>query len=588
MARLLACCCAAVWGAFLLYALTCATLLAFFLWPASPPPLLDEGKDVLADFFAGSCSPSVDSFADASNNPGNCEPSNFFFGLATAPAHVEDNLNDSWIDFAGGKDGHFPVRAWNNVPLPDQRLRFWTEPDIDLRLAKETGVTVFRLGIDWGRIVAAEPINGTEKTADKAVVEHYKWILQRVHDHGMQVMLTLFHHSIPKWAMSYGGWTDKRTVSYFVDFVRYAKEQFGSYVDYWITFNEPHIFVILSHCSGDWPPGKKLSTMESLICLTPFGQFGKAMDSIIRAHIISYDVLHEGDSKAFVGIAHNVGVIKPFGLLDVPVALASRWLMNFHWIDHIYGHLDFCGLNYYGQEILSVAGLILAEDEEYSEGGRGVYPDGLYELLLEFQQRYKVRRPNLRYIITENGFSDARDILRRPYLLEHLLAVHAAISQGVPIEGYLHWTVTDNWEWADGYCPKFGLVDVDRGDNLKRYPRPSYYLYKEIATTGIVTRKQREREWATLQAEINQGGMRPFCRSADQFNRMWADSLDIPVMRRIVERDWRFGKYQIHGSMTYLLRSVEVAKMLFHDAFCVLSGKFAKLNAPSQTVDEEL
>jgi beta-glucosidase/6-phospho-beta-glucosidase/beta-galactosidase len=131
------------------------------------------------------------------------------------------------------------------------------------------------------------------------------------------------------------------------------------------------------------------------------------------------------------------------------------------------------------QEVLSGAGLMLVPDEEYSEAGRGVYPDGLFQVLVAFYDRYRIRKPNLRYIITENGFADARDLIRRPYLLEHLLAVHAAIKQGVPVDGYLQWTISDNWEWADGYCPKFGLVDVDRGHNLTRVPRPSYYLYQQ-------------------------------------------------------------------------------------------------------------
>lgn len=192
------------------------------------------------------------------------------------------------------------------------------------------------------------------------------------------------------------------------------------------------------------------------------------------------------------------------------------------------------------QEILSGAGLMLVPEEEYSEAGRGVYPDGLFQVLVQFHDRYKAKQPKLRYIITENGFADARDVIRRPYLVEHLLAINAAIQQvcnlfpishsdanqhtfsklstaylipsgyplsvcqsgnrnssrieacdvllteggivwqGVPVDGYLQWTISDNWEWADGYCPKFGLVDVDRANNLTRVPRPSYYLYQQV------------------------------------------------------------------------------------------------------------
>ncbi|KAJ7533178.1 hypothetical protein O6H91_13G036500 [Diphasiastrum complanatum] len=123
---------------------------------------------------------------------------------------------------------------------------------------------------------------------------------------------------------------------------------------------------------------------------------------------------------------------------------------------------------------------MLVDEEEYSEAGRGVYPDGLLEVLNAFHKRYRAHHPSLKYIITENGFADSRDLRRRPYLLEHLLAAYTALKQGIPLEGYFHWTLSDNWEWADGYCPKFGLVAVDRIHELKRHPRPSYYLYQQV------------------------------------------------------------------------------------------------------------
>lgn len=158
------------------------------------------------------------------------------------------------------------------------------------------------------------------------------------------------------------------------------------------------------------------------------------------------------------------------------------------------------------------AGLKLVETDEYSESGRGVYPDGLYRVLLQFNERYK--HLDIPFIITENGVSDETDLIRRPYLLEHLLAVYAAMLmvsnsnlvthafmtartlesclwvfllpfiyphlQGVRVIGYLFWTISDNWEWADGYGPKFGLVAVDRANGFARIPRPSYHLFSKV------------------------------------------------------------------------------------------------------------
>lgn len=202
------------------------------------------------------------------------------------------------------------------------------------------------------------------------------------------------------------------------------------------------------------------------------------------------------------------------------------------------------------QEVVSAPGLKHVEKDEYSESGRGVYPDGLYRVLISFHDRYK--KYSLPYIITENGVSDSSDYIRRPYITEHLLAIQAAMKkvsalnplmmvfwtsrleiscfghsmawcvladenwynrmleqksnvpwwtlfpfswtclgnlvQGVPVQGYCFWTTSDNWEWADGYGPKFGLVAVDRHNDLGRTPRPSYYLFGEVCGLDNWTR----------------------------------------------------------------------------------------------------
>lgn len=584
----------AAWGVLLVsYVGLCFVLWPFLKLETAPGDwkVPGAGDDVLADFSASaSSSSSFPQTCPADSKSGLCSPTErrFFFGLATAPAHVEDNLNDTWLEFARGHNGIFPVRAWQNVPIPEERLRFWTQPEIELDLAKETGITVFRLGIDWGRLVTEEPYNGMDQAVDMEAVERYKVILQAIRSRGMRVMLTLFHHSIPKWALIYGGWTQEKTVGYFTEFTRFAQKHFGEYVDYWITFNEPHIFVLLTHCSGTWPPGGQPSWKESLLCFTPYGHYGKAMAAISEAHKAAYNVLHEGDPKAVVGVAHHVGVIKPYGILDIPVVVFSRWLTEFKWIDDIHKHLDFCGINYYGQEILSSAGLMLVPEEEYSEAGRGVYPDGLYEVLVTFHKRYRRARPSLRYIVTENGFADARDIVRRPYLLEHLLAVNAAIQKGVPVDGYVQWTITDNWEWADGYCPKFGLVDSDRWDNLSRHPRPSYYLYQKVVRSGLILDQQRKEEWNTLQSDMRQGGIRPFCRVSDSHGRMWAESLDVPATRKIADKDWRFGKYKNPGVLEYVLRSFKVIGILLEDLGNWCMGSNPHMSLPPELRTGEL
>ncbi|RZB75689.1 Beta-glucosidase-like SFR2, chloroplastic, partial [Glycine soja] len=160
--------------------------------------------------------------------------------------------------------------------------------------------------------------------------------------------------------------------------------------------------------------------------------------------------------------------------------------------------LDYIGINYYGQEVVSGADLKLVENVEYSESGCGVYPDGLYRMLLQYHERYK--HLNIPFIITEDG------------------------------------------EWAEGYGPKFGLVAVDRTNNLARIPRPSYHLFLRIVNTGKVTHEDRERAWDELQRAAKEKKTRPFYWAVDKHRLMYvvflaliSGGLDEPEQRPYIE-----------------------------------------------------
>ncbi|CAI7830518.1 unnamed protein product [Closterium sp. NIES-53] len=271
-------------------------------------------------------------------------------------------------------------------------------------------------------------------------------------------------------------------------------------------------------------------------------------------------------STAPVGVAANTAFMTPYSALDVVVPLYIDWMTLFPWVDHIQHHLDFCGLNYYGQEFMSTAGLQSVEEEEFSEAGRAVYPDGFYRILMAFHRRYSPSHPALRFIVTENGFADTEDNIRRPYLIEHLLALNAAIKEGMPIDGYFHWTISDNWEWADGYCPKFGLAGVDRTSaNLTRVLRPSYGLFKEIVESRQVTAQQREEEWGQLQQRAERGEQRSYCRAVEPSGRMGADSLDSPSTRVIATKDWRYGEYRRPKAAVMVKRTARIFRIWLED-----------------------
>ncbi|CAM6089649.1 unnamed protein product [Calypogeia fissa] len=468
----------------------------------------------------------------------------------------------------------FNVAAWQNAFHPEERLRFWSEPDTELKLAQEANVSVFRMGVDWSRIVPVEPVNGTAKAVKWEAVKRYRYILEKVRACGMKVMLTLFHHSLPVWAAQFGGWKNAKTTKYFVEFSRLVVEQYADLVDFWVTFNEPHVFTMLTYCAGAWPGGDP-NLLETATSVLPKGVFKVVMASMAESHNQAYDIIHDICNKlsrrAKVGVAHHVSFMRPYGLPDVPLVMLSDWMTRFAFIDDVVKKLDYIGINYYGQEVVSAPGLKLVEMDEYSESGRGVYPDGLYRALLSFHDRYK--KYQLPYIITENGVSDSSDFIRRPYITEHLLAVRAAMAKGVPVQGYCFWTTSDNWEWADGYGPKFGLVAVDRHNNLARTPRPSYYLYAEIAKTGLVTKQQRDQAWEELMNVAAEGKKRPFCRAVDGHGLMYSGGLDVPIELPFVERDWRFGHYEMEGLQDPVSRFV---RFILSGAFLGRKKKGAK------------
>jgi hypothetical protein len=194
---------------------------------------------------------------------------------------------------------------------------------------------------------------------------------------------------------------------------------------------------------------------------------------------------------------------------------------------------DFIGINYYGREIISLASIALLHSEEYSDSGRSIYVEGLFHMLMGFHRRF----PSVPLMVTENGVADEHDAIRRPYLLEHLLATSAAIQAGAPVKGYIFWTISDNWEWADGYCPKFGLASVDREDPaMKRTPRQTYYLWKDIVAKRAITAGQRKEAWTELAELAEANATRIFCRHDDG-----QASLNVPVQRPYSKRDWRYG-----------------------------------------------
>ena len=412
-------------------------------------------------------------------------PQGFLWGAATASHQVEGgNSNNDWWGWErlGGKiaDGTTSETAC------DQYNRY--EEDFDL--AKKLGHNTHRLSLEWSRI---EPKEGVFSSTQ---LKHYRRVLEALCNRGIEPMVTLHHFTNPIWLAGSGGWENGKVVEYFARYAKVVAGELGGVVRLWNTINEPTVYSYLSYVEGAWPPGA-----------TSFRSAAIVMTNMLRAHALAYHIIHEASPGAGceVGIAKHIRVFDPFRQLH-PGDRALAWLSDFifnRWfldavdtgrlawpigigqkVQLLAGTQDFIGLNYYTRDMTKFNPLmphnafienITRPGSDVNSLGWEIYPEGLYNTLMWLGRYHKP------IYITENGIPAADDSQRLTYLRDHLAQAHKAIAHGADVRGYFHWSLLDNFEWADGLTPRFGLIEMDY-ETLQRTPRPSAYVYARIAT----------------------------------------------------------------------------------------------------------
>ncbi|MCO4792363.1 MAG: glycoside hydrolase family 1 protein [Bacteriovoracaceae bacterium] len=456
-------------------------------------------------------------------------PKDFFFGVANAPVQVEDQLEGAWIHHA--RDGKIP--AFYNYVNPEERIRFWTEPERELDMAQELGLSVFRLGLSWKRLF---PSKDTKKP-DPKVIKRYKEIFQMIKKRNMKIMVSLFHHAEPDWTIKEKSWVKKSMVNHFMRFSKTVVDNFGDDIDYWVTFNESNLYALMTQVVGTWPSYHQRRRPLSFFNLGPIkGSYERALKNMARGHNQIYDYIKSKGHKAPIGIAQNVGDYVGQKWISKYFAGVSKRKMNYKFYDLVSKKMDYIGVNYYGAEVVKGTTLALSKDYEYSDSGRAVSPNGFYKVIKELHKRYNLKKKrNLPFIITENGVADEKGWLRSSYMVEHLLALNTVMKEGIKVLGYMAWSLSDNWEWADGYCPKFGMVAVDRSNNLQRTKRDGFFLYQKISKTKKITASQRTESWKKVLNAV--GKDRAFCRSKDG-----ETALNEPRQVKVRDIDWRFKK----------------------------------------------
>ncbi|MFA5168613.1 MAG: glycoside hydrolase family 1 protein [Candidatus Omnitrophota bacterium] len=400
-------------------------------------------------------------------------PKDFLWGAATAAYQVEGgNVHADWWRWEKetGKENSGPA------------CRHYDLYELDFELARGLHHNTHRFSIEWSRI---EPEEGK---FPEAALKHYVDVVLALKARNIEPVVTLHHFTNPVWFTKFGGWTNKQSVDYFLRFSEHMVRALAKYVRYWITLNEPTIYFSHAYIFGVWPPQEK-SLWKALA----------VKGYLSAAHIKTYRMIHKIYKELnlrdpFVSIAQHMQAFVPCTSSvknNFAAFLRHQWF-NLGLIDTFVRHktLDFIGLNYYSRQLVELEkwGLRnLAMDVCKSNHhpvkknslGWDIYPEGLCDLLV------KLRKYHLPVLITENGICTSDDALRWEYISGHLEHMHRAMEQGVPVMGYLYWSLLDNFEWDKGFGPRFGLIDIDY-KTQQRTVRASAVKFSRVCQTGIL------------------------------------------------------------------------------------------------------
>lgn len=408
----------------------------------------------------------------------NIFPKNFYWGASTASHQVEGSTVNQWSVWelehaselakkAHDRFSYLPI--WDDIKEKASRpqnyvsgrgVEHYTRYKEDFDILKKLNFNAFRFGIEWSRI---EPEEGRW---DEKEVEHYREYIKELNKRGIEPFLNIWHWTLPTWFTDKGGFEKASNLRHWRRFIEKVGHEYANEVKYIITLNEPNVYTAQSYMVGQWPPQEK-----------NWIKVGMVYWHLVRAHRQAYKILKSKRHDLQIGIAQqlaNIQAKRPHNFFDQVSTKIMRSAWNWWFYRRIRNQQDFIGFNYYFTDYYT--GLLKRQNPRVPLNDMGWYmePEGMYPLLLRIWTRYK--KP---IFVTENGVSDMHDQYRRWWLEETIVAMERAISEGVNVAGYLHWSLLDNFEWAHGWWPKFGLVEVDREHDMKRTIRPSAKWFAE-------------------------------------------------------------------------------------------------------------
>jgi beta-glucosidase len=411
--------------------------------------------------------------------PKNQFPKDFLWGASTASYQVEGGNTNQWSEWEQANADFLARTAvnrlgwqpnWESIKaaaedpsnyISGSGVEHYSRYATDFNLLEEMYMNSFRCGFEWSRL---QP---TEGAWDSAAVAHYHDYLAELKKRNITPIVTLWHWTMPAWFAQKGGFAKKRNLKYFDDFVTRFMQEFGGEVGHIITLNEPNVYATFSYLLGLWPPQRKNPLM-----------FFRVYYNLAQAHKRAYKIIKSSQPDCRVGVAAQLSDTRaatPRNLLNRLTVQLSAYGWNWWFLNRIRRHSDFIGVNYYFTQYLNWRGQQKNPAAPLNDMAWYMEPTGIGNVLTAAWQRYK-----LPIIITENGLADATDGQRKWWLQATLSAVQKALAAGVIVQGYLHWSLLDNFEWAYGWWPKFGLVAVDRKTGERTLRPSAHYLAEYI------------------------------------------------------------------------------------------------------------
>lgn len=416
----------------------------------------------------------------------NTLPQDFLVGAATAAHQVEgNNIHSDYWAMEHMKYGNF------NEPSLDA-VDHYNRYEEDIKMVAEAGLNAYRFSIEWARIESKQGVY------DENEIEHYRKVLTCCRENGVEPIVTMMHFTSPKWLIENGGWENEATVEAFKNYCQYVTEQLGDLMHYVCTINEANMGIQVAAISARYRAQMmaKMQRMqqggaEEKKDLEGTAQVGMNFNDMManmqkqkeeNVEIFGTDTLQtfvsartpEGDMlviRAHQAARAAMKAVKPELQIGLTLSLhdiqaqeggeetaAKEWVDEFtHYVPYIKED-DFFGLQNYSRSLIGPNGILpVPEGAEITQMDYEYYPEGLEHVIRRVYEEMPMP-----IMVTENGIATADDTRRVAYIQTAMKGVENCIQDGIPVKGYMYWSMMDNFEWQKGFGMTFGLISVDR------------------------------------------------------------------------------------------------------------------------------